>query len=285
MTLTICPPLIQQLQPKFIEMRNIFQGRENNSKIYSWFAFTTAAVLVELPYSIVAGSIYFCCWWFGSVGYRVSSYASGYTYLLLMVFELFYVGFGQAIAAISPNELLASLLVPLFFTFVVVFCGILVPPAALPYFWRSWMYWLSPFHYILEGFLAAATHNLPVRCELEEFARFHAPPGKTCQSYVAPYIQKAGGYVQVGANGICELCQFANGDEFANISFSVYYSHIWRDFGIALGFVAFNYAFVYFGTWLRFKVKNPVKGLTGLRAKRKFKKEESEKEKATEVQP
>jgi hypothetical protein len=34
-----------------------------------------------------------------------------------MSFELFYLGFGQAIASFAPNELLASLLVPLFFTF------------------------------------------------------------------------------------------------------------------------------------------------------------------------
>ncbi len=76
MTLTISPPLIQQLQPKFLEFRNIFQSRENNSKIYSWFAFTTAAVIVEWPYSLVAGSIYYCCWWFGAVGRHVSGFVS-----------------------------------------------------------------------------------------------------------------------------------------------------------------------------------------------------------------
>jgi ATP-binding cassette, subfamily G (WHITE), member 2, SNQ2 len=94
MTLTISPPLIQQLQPKFLEFRNIFQSRENNSKIYSWFAFTTAAVIAELPYSIVAGSVYLCTWWFGAVGRHVSGFASGYTYIMLMLFELYYVGFG-----------------------------------------------------------------------------------------------------------------------------------------------------------------------------------------------
>ncbi|KAK4969905.1 hypothetical protein LTR28_000452, partial [Elasticomyces elasticus] len=62
MTLAIAPPLIQQLQPVFLNARNIFSLRENNSKIYSWFAFTTAAVLVDIPYSLVAGSIYFVCW-------------------------------------------------------------------------------------------------------------------------------------------------------------------------------------------------------------------------------
>jgi ATP-binding cassette, subfamily G (WHITE), member 2, SNQ2 len=234
MTLTISPPLIQQLQPVFLQARNIFRSRENNSKIYSWFAFTTGAVLVEIPYSLVAGSIYFCCWWFGSAGYRASGFASGYTYLMILLFELFYVSFGQAIASFAPNELLASILVPVFFLFVVSFCGVVVPMAALPSFWRSWMYWLTPFHYLLEGFLGVAVHKLPVRCESQEFAKFIAPPGETCQSYTAPYIREAGGYVQTGAHGICEFCQYATGDEFG-ASFSVYYSHRWRNMGKFLG--------------------------------------------------
>lgn len=260
MTLTICPPLIQQLQPVFIDSRNIFQSRENNAKIYSWFAWTTAAILVEIPYSIVAGGIYFCCWWWGIMGYRVSSFTSGFTFLLVILFELYYVGFGQAIAALAPNELLASLLVPLFFLFVVSFCGVVVPPAQLPYFWRSWMYWLSPFHYLLEAFLGAAIHDQPVVCSENEFARFPAPGGQTCDSYVQPFIEQAGGYVQTGADGLCEFCQYANGDEFG-ASFSVYYSNIWRDFGIFCAFIGFNFVAVYVATWFRFRGKNPFKGL------------------------
>ena len=68
MTLTISPPLIQQLQPKYLQARQIFQARESNSKIYSWVAFVFGAVLVEIPYSIVAGTLYFNCWWWGAVG-------------------------------------------------------------------------------------------------------------------------------------------------------------------------------------------------------------------------
>jgi ATP-binding cassette, subfamily G (WHITE), member 2, SNQ2 len=132
MTLTISPPLIQQLQPKYLEFRSLFKSREANSKIYSWIAFTTGAILVELPYSILAGTLYFFCWWWGSVGRGASSSASTYTWLMLMLFELYYVGFGQAIASFSPNELLASILVPVFFLFVVCFCGVVVPYVALP---------------------------------------------------------------------------------------------------------------------------------------------------------
>lgn len=270
MTLTISPPLIQQLQPVFLNSRNIFQSRENNAKIYSWFAWTTGAVLVEIPYSLVAGTIYYCCWWFGIIGYRssTSSFTSGFLLLCILIFELYYVSFGQAIAAFAPNELLASLLVPLFFLFVVSFCGVVVPPQQLPYFWSSWMYKLSPFTYILEAMLGAIVHNEPVQCNEQEFARFPAPPGQTCQSYVQSFIDEAGGYVRTGSDGLCEFCQFATGDQFAR-GFSVYYSHIWRDFGIFCAFILFNYAVVYFATYLRFKGTNPFKKLMAKKSQKK----------------
>ncbi|KAG5981708.1 hypothetical protein E4U55_002633 [Claviceps digitariae] len=268
MTLTISPPLIQQLQPVFLHSRNIFQSRENNAKMYSWFAWVTAAVVVEIPYALVAGAVYFCCWWWGIFGTRVSSFTSGFALLLVLLFELYYVSFGQAIAAFAPNDLLASLLVPIFFLFVVSFCGVVVPAMQLPTFWREWMYWLSPFHYLLEGFLGVAIHDQPVQCTDQEFARFRPPPGLSCQEYTQSTIEQAGGYVRQGADGLCEFCQYATGDEFGR-SFSVYYDHIWRDFGIFCGFIVFNYAVVYVATWMRFKGKNPFSGLLLLAKKKK----------------
>jgi ATP-binding cassette, subfamily G (WHITE), member 2, SNQ2 len=138
MTLTISPPLIQQLQPKYLDLRNIYMSRERNSKIYSWFAFTCAAVLPELPWSFVAGTLYWAAW-FWPPRFTYDSFTSAAVWLFVTLFEVFYVSFGQAIAAFSPNELLASLFVPLFFLFVVSFCGVVVPYAGLPYFWRSWV--------------------------------------------------------------------------------------------------------------------------------------------------
>jgi ABC-type multidrug transport system ATPase subunit len=142
MTLTISPPLIQQLQPRFLNARNIFETRESNAKIYNWVAFVVGAVVSEIPYRIAAGTIYWCCWYWG-VGFPQGTYKSAVMWIWIILFELYYLGFGQAIAAFSPNELLASILVPLFFLFVVSFCGVVVPAMALPYFWRSWMYWLT----------------------------------------------------------------------------------------------------------------------------------------------
>ncbi|KAJ9620280.1 ATP-binding cassette transporter snq2 [Taxawa tesnikishii (nom. ined.)] len=248
MTLTIAPPLIQQLQPRFLKARDIYNSREANAKIYSWIAFVAGSIAPELPYSFIAGTIYWCCWYWPP-NFPRDTYTSALIWMFVSVFEMFYVGFGQAIASFAPNELLASLLVPMFFLFVVSFCGVVVPYAALPYFWQSWMYWLTPFHYLLEGMLGLVTHNVPVQCDQSELASFSAPPGQTCQSYAGPYAAQAGGYIITQNNGLCGYCQYANGDEFA-ASFNVYFRHHWRDYGFFWAYIVFNFSVVFICSWL-----------------------------------
>ncbi|THV84256.1 ABC drug exporter AtrF [Aureobasidium pullulans] len=248
MTLTISPPLIQQLQPRFLNFRDLYQSREANSKIYSWVAFVIGAIVVEIPYSLVAGTIYWCAWYFPP-GFPRGTYRAASVWLFIMSFELFYIGFGQAIASFAANELLASLLVPMFFLFVVSFCGVVVPYVALPTFWKAWMYWLSPFKYLLEGLLALVTHGLPIECDSQELASFPAPPGQTCDAYAGPYAQQSGGYVITQANGLCGFCQYRDGDAFA-ASFNVYWTYVWRDYGIFWAYIIFNFAVVFVCSWL-----------------------------------
>ncbi|KAI4740950.1 ABC drug exporter AtrF [Aureobasidium sp. EXF-12298] len=257
MTLTISPPLIQQLQPRFLNFRDLYQSREANSKIYSWVAFVIGAIVVEIPYSLVAGTIYWCAWYFPP-GFPRGTYRAASVWLFIMSFELFYIGFGQAIASFAANELLASLLVPMFFLFVVSFCGVVVPYQALPYFWRSWMYWLSPFKYLLEGLLALVTHGLPIECDSQELASFSAPPGQTCDTYAGPYAQQSGGYVITQANGLCGFCQYRDGDAFA-ASFNVHWTYVWRDYGIFWVYIFFNFAVVFVCSWLYLQGAGKIK--------------------------
>ena len=111
------------------------------------------------------------------------------------------------------------------------------------------MYYLTPFRYLLEGFLSVAIHDQPVRCAPNEFARFPPPPGQNCSSYTQAFIAQAGGYVQDGANGLCEFCQYANGDEFGR-GFNVYYHQKWLDYGVFWAFCGFNFAVVFVCSWL-----------------------------------
>ncbi|BDD56334.1 hypothetical protein MAP00_001804 [Monascus purpureus] len=78
---------------------------------------------------------------------------------------------------------LNPLLIPCFFTFIVSFCGVAVPYQAMTHFWKWWMYWLTPFHYLLEGLLGLIMHEAPVRCIEREEAVRTAPPNSTCEGY------------------------------------------------------------------------------------------------------
>ncbi|KAL6159276.1 ATP-binding cassette transporter snq2 [Exserohilum turcicum] len=281
MTLTIAPPLIQQLQPRFINIRGIYSAREGSAKIYSWTAMVWGTILSELPYRIVSGTIYWCCWYFPP-GFPRDTYTAASVWLFVMLFEVFYLGFGQAIASFSPNELLASLLVPLFFTFIVSFCGVVVPYAGLPSFWQSWMYWLTPFKYLLEGFLALLVEGQEIRCETKELAIFPPPPGQDCQGYAGEFAQQAGGYVQTQANGDCGFCQYATGDAFA-ASFNVFPRYIWRNFGIMWAYIFFNFGVVFVCTWLYLGGARQIKSMFSRAGRKQTKSADKKKQEGGDV--
>ncbi|KAK8157656.1 LOW QUALITY PROTEIN: ABC-2 type transporter-domain-containing protein [Phyllosticta citrichinensis] len=258
MVLAISPPLIQQLQPRYLNMRALFLSRESKSKMYSWAAFTTAAMVSEIPYRLVAGTLYWGCWYFAP-GFPRDSLSAASAWLMVAAFELYYLSFGQAVAAFSPNELMASLLVPIFFLFIISFCGIVVPYASLTGFWKSWIYWLSPYTYRVEPLVALVTHDVPVRCDEQELAVFTPPPGQSCASYANPYVAAVGsGYVQSKADGSCGYCRFKNGNEFA-ATFNIHHAHLWRSFGVFWIFILLNVVLTFVCTWLYVQVWRDVK--------------------------
>jgi ABC-type multidrug transport system permease subunit len=60
----IAPGIIAQLQPLFIDRRDIYEAREKKSKMYHWAPFVTGLIVSELPYLLVCAVLYFVCWYF-----------------------------------------------------------------------------------------------------------------------------------------------------------------------------------------------------------------------------
>lgn len=54
----VAPGVIAQLQPLFIERRDIFEARERKSKMYSWSAFVTGNIVSEIPYLCICAVLY-----------------------------------------------------------------------------------------------------------------------------------------------------------------------------------------------------------------------------------
>jgi ABC-type multidrug transport system permease subunit len=60
----IAPGIISQLQPLFIDRRDIYEAREKKSKMYHWAPFVTGLIVSEFPYLIVCAFLYYICWYF-----------------------------------------------------------------------------------------------------------------------------------------------------------------------------------------------------------------------------
>lgn len=103
------------------------------------------------------------------------------------------------------------------------------------------MYRLSPFTYLVAGFLATGVANTKVTCADNEYLRFYAPSGLDCGTYMSTYISKAGGYLLNNATSACEFCTVADTNVFL-ASINAQYDQRWRNWGIMWAYVIFNIA-------------------------------------------
>jgi ATP-binding cassette subfamily G (WHITE) protein 2 (SNQ2) len=252
MSLVVSSPLAQQLQPVFFKFRSLYEAREKPSKMYSWSIMVFSCLLVEVPFNLFGGCIFFIPWYF-MVGFEKGK-IGGILWGFFMLYQLFFATLAQALAAIAPNATLASILFSSLFSFVIMFCGVLQPTAQLPYFWRIWMHPLSPFTYIIEGTLGPVLGGKDIRCSANEFQTINPPAGQSCQAYLGAFStslesltsfsneQNGRGYFVQNDNGSCSFCQYRNGDEYlSDIGFSA--SNFGRDYGIVISYVAFNFFF------------------------------------------
>jgi ATP-binding cassette subfamily G (WHITE) protein 2 (SNQ2) len=244
----IPPTIVNAVVPKFYANMALWQARELPSRIYGWFAFTTAQVVAEIPIAVVSSVVYWVLWYFPT-GLPTDSATAGYVFLMTLLFFLFISSWGQWICAFAPSFTVISNVLPFFFVMFGLFNGVVRPFEMMPVFWRSWMYYLNPSTYWIGGVLAATLDGIPVSCADAETAVFNAPPGMTCGSYAGPFLQRATGYlVDPQAETQCRYCPYSVGNDYL-ASLNISAGDKWRDFGIFLAFCVSNWALVYFFVW------------------------------------
>jgi ATP-binding cassette subfamily G (WHITE) protein 2 (SNQ2) len=251
----VAPGVIAQLQPLFIDNRDIYETREKKSKMYSWIAFVTGLIVSELPYLCLCAIFYFVCWYY-TVGFPTDSNKAGGTFFVMLMYEFIYTGIGQFIAAYAPNAVFASLANPLIIGLLVSFCGVLVPYAQINVFWRYWMYYLNPFNYLMGSMMTFTMFDTPVQCSDAEFAIFNTPGNITCQEYLSDYMQGMGARINLinpTATEACKVCQFTRGSDYLTTINLEDYIYGWRDAGIVVIFAISSYAMVYLLMKLRTK--------------------------------
>ncbi|KAJ2689399.1 ATP-binding cassette transporter snq2 [Coemansia spiralis] len=233
--------IINQVQPEFSRQRQYY-SRETSTNQYGWRAFAFAVIVTEWPFSFVANSAFFVAFYW-TVGLNSISDRIGYFYVAYVVHGVFSITLGQAIGAFSPNDLIAAVINPIFTSMFIMFGGVAVPYHQIPNFWRSWMYWLSPYRYFVEGTITNELHGSQIRCRPDEFFTFVPPSNQTCVEYAGSWISRVAGYISNPESTTnCEYCEYSVGDDYYS-SLGWSFGNRWRNIGILLGFIAFNVAF------------------------------------------
>ncbi|KAJ5500535.1 CDR ABC transporter [Penicillium expansum] len=242
----VAPGVINQLQPLFIQRRDIYDAREKKSRMYSWKAFVTGLIVSEFPYLCLCAVSYFVCWYYQTNLPRDSKNV-GATFFIMLIYEFIYTGIGQFVAAYAPNATFAALVNPLIVNSLVLFCGAFVPQPQLNVFWKFWFYYLNPFNYVVAGMFTFGIWDATVTCNAEEFAYFD-PPNGTCKDYLADYMAGVGSAINLinpEATSQCQVCQYTRGSDYLkNLNINHYY-YGWRDAGICVIFAISGYALVF----------------------------------------
>ncbi|GAM90627.1 hypothetical protein ANO11243_086720 [Dothideomycetidae sp. 11243] len=245
MLLTIFSQLVQQIMPLFVSQRALYEARERPSKAYSWQAFMLSQTLAEVPWALVCATLLFLCWY-----YPIGLYANAaqseavhergaQMWLLIVAFLMFASTFSHMIIAGMDSAENGGNLANVLFSLSLLFCGVLRGPSALPGFW-IFMYRVSPFTYLVGGFLSSAVGNAEVNCATNEFLNFPPPSGQNCGDYMKAYIAQAGGkLLDPGATDQCSYCAISSTNTFLS-TVSISANDAWRDFGLIFVYIIFN---------------------------------------------
>ncbi|GAA5828045.1 hypothetical protein JCM11251_005707 [Rhodosporidiobolus azoricus] len=244
--ISVIPAIIMsQIEPMFIMSRMTYL-REASSKMYSPVVFALSQLGAEMPYSILCSVVFFLLLYY-PMGFNMDSDRAGYAFAFILLTELFAVTMGQAVAALAPTIYAAAMTNPFLLVVFSLFCGVTVPPNSMPHFWRSWLYYLDPFTWLISGLVTNELEGLDIRCLDREYRTIEPPAGQSCGEYLNPYIGAAGGYLfDENATSNCQYCQYSQGSDF--------YEPLGMDFGqryayilYFLAYCAFNAALTVFG--------------------------------------
>jgi ATP-binding cassette subfamily G (WHITE) protein 2 (PDR) len=134
MITTIFTTLVQQIMPRFILQRDLYEVRERPSKAYSWKAFLIANIIVEIPYQTILGIMVFGAYFYPifTRGGVPSGERQGLILLLLIQFFIFASTFAHMLIAAMPDAETAGNIGTLMYSLILTFNGVFQPPQALP---------------------------------------------------------------------------------------------------------------------------------------------------------
>ena len=129
MLMTAFGNVVQLIMPQFLKSRDIYEGREQRSRTYSWKVFVLSNVIAEIPSQTLMAVVFFVTWYY-PLGMYHNALATdqlhargGLVFLLIWSFMLFCSSFSQMVATVMPDAATGVNIASLFFSLSLMFCG------------------------------------------------------------------------------------------------------------------------------------------------------------------
>ncbi|EPE27473.1 P-loop containing nucleoside triphosphate hydrolase [Glarea lozoyensis ATCC 20868] len=251
---TILSNLMQQIVAQFLERRALFEAREGPSKTFSWMAFLISAAITEAVCQLILAVFTFVLFYYPigmylQIDKSESSERAGLMFLFFLAFLLFTSTFSHLLTVGMEHRETIVNIGSLLFYLILIFCGVLVPYDSLPKFW-IFMYWISPFTYLVRGMFSAGVAKKAVVCSTVELLKVPIQGNSTCQEYLRAFVGSAGGKIVDGGDvGGCQYCPFEGTDDLLGM-FNISYSERWINLGVLILFVGFNVVATFGVYWL-----------------------------------
>ncbi|WVR08472.1 hypothetical protein IAU60_005527 [Kwoniella sp. DSM 27419] len=206
--------------------------RQGEYRFFRPSAFAVAAVAADVPYNASNIFIFTIVLYF--MGGLYSS-AGAYFIFFLMVFTTFMVmsSFFRTLGVATSDYNTAARLASVLISIMVTYTGYMIPVQQMKR-WLFWLFYLNPLSYGYEAIFANEFSRINLQCD---------------GNYIIPRnIPAAGitGYPDtVGPNQLCSLMgstpgsNQVSGSAYMNAGYSYSKSHIWRNYGILIGFFVF----------------------------------------------
>jgi ATP-binding cassette, subfamily G (WHITE), member 2, PDR len=238
LVLSIFSAMVQQIMPRFVIQRSLYEVRERPSKVYSWAAFLFSNILIEVPYQILLGIMVFVAYFYSVFGQEYWQ-RQGLVLLFLVEFFVFASSFAHMVIAGLPDAATAGQLATVMFSLSLIFNGVMQPPATLPRCW-IFMWRVSPLTYFVQGITGTAMSGRLITCTSDELGVFNPPSNQTCGAYLSPFLSTAPGVLRnPSATANCSYCPLRSTDQFLATR-DIYYKNRWRNAGLLWAYIIFN---------------------------------------------
>ncbi|KZV57480.1 pleiotropic drug resistance protein 2-like [Dorcoceras hygrometricum] len=132
--------------------RTVFY-REKAAGMYSPLPYAFAQVAIEVIYIAIQTLIYSLLL-YSMIGFHWSADKFFWFYFFVFMCFVYFTAYGMMLVSLTPNYMIAAILMSFFLSFWNLFSGFLIPRTEIPIWWR-WYYWGSPVSWTLYGLLTS----------------------------------------------------------------------------------------------------------------------------------